>query len=171
APGPMLVPLFAGVARRVAHRVPVGRVAAAGSALVGAGAIVLLFSLGAQRSYFTDALPGWLLTGVGVGLALPTVLSSATADLPASRAATGSAIVNMSRQLGAVLGVSVLVALTGTPQTFAATHTAFVHARWAIAAAAFTGALAALRMTPRAARTLSATTTAGATASPAHDAP
>jgi hypothetical protein len=49
-----------------------------------------------------------------------------------------------------VLGVSVLVALLGTPQGYAATHAAFSNARWAVFAAAVIGAVAALRMTPRA---------------------
>ncbi|MFF4648600.1 MFS transporter [Streptomyces sp. NPDC001380] len=100
APGPLMVPLLAALAQRVAHRIPAGRIAAAGSALFAAGTVVLLLSLGARPHYAADALPGWLLTGAGVGLALPTILSSATAALPADRAATGSAVVNMSRQGG-----------------------------------------------------------------------
>jgi EmrB/QacA subfamily drug resistance transporter len=150
APGPMMVPLFAAIAQRVAHRVPVGWIAAAGCSLFAAGTLLIQFSLGADVSYVTDALPGWLLTGAGVGLALPTILSQATVDLPPHRAATGSAVVNMSRQIGTVLGVSVLVALLGTPQGYAATHAAFSNARWAVFAAAVIGAVAALRMTPRA---------------------
>jgi EmrB/QacA subfamily drug resistance transporter len=151
APGPLMVPLFAAIAQRVAHRVPVGWIAAIGCALFAVGTLVIQISLGARAAYLTDALPGWLLTGAGVGLALPTILSQATVDLPAHRAATGSAVVNMSRQIGAVLGVSVLVALLGTPQGYAATHAVFGHARWAVIGAALIGAVAALRMTPRAA--------------------
>jgi EmrB/QacA subfamily drug resistance transporter len=150
APGPMMVPLFAAIAQRVAHRVPVGWIAAAGCTLFAAGTLLIQFSLGAEPAYLTHALPGWLLTGAGVGLALPTILSQATVDLPADRAATGSAVVNMSRQIGAVLGVSVLVALLGTPHGYAATHAVFTHARWAVFIAAALAAVAALRMTPRA---------------------
>jgi hypothetical protein len=159
APGPLMVPLFAAVAQRVAHRVPVGWIAAAGCTLFAAGTLVIQFSLGAHVAYLSDALPGWLLTGAGVGLALPTILSQATVDLPAHRAATGSAVVNMSRQIGTVLGVSVLVALLGSPQGYAATHAVFGHARWAVVAAALLGAVAALRMTPRAGRAEQPTTT------------
>lgn len=59
-----------------------GWITAVGSALFGTGIIVLQLSLGAQPAYLTQALPGWLLSGMGVGLALPTILAAATADLP-----------------------------------------------------------------------------------------
>ncbi len=109
-PGPLMVPLFAAVAQRLSARVPVGRIAAAGCAAFAVGSVLLLVTLGQQPAYLTAALPGWLVTGAGVGLALPTILSSATVDLPPDRTATGSAVVNTGRQLGTVLGVSGLVA-------------------------------------------------------------
>jgi EmrB/QacA subfamily drug resistance transporter len=148
APGPLRVPVFAALSQRVAHRIPVGVIAGAGCLLFGLGTVVCLLSAGITPHYATELLPSWLVTGAGVGLALPTILSAATADLPAARVATGSAVVNMSRQLGMVLGVSVLVAILGTPGSPARALTVFQYAWWAIAAAAFVGALAALRMTP-----------------------
>jgi hypothetical protein len=56
-----------------------------------------------------------LLTGSGVGLTLPTVMATATSSLPAPSFATGSAVVNMLRQVGLALGVAVLVAVVGNP--------------------------------------------------------
>ncbi|HEV3171553.1 MAG TPA: MFS transporter [Actinocrinis sp.] len=148
APGPMMVPLFAAVAQRLARRVPVGLIATAGSLLFGLGFVIDLASIGTTPAYAADLLPGWLVGGAGVGLALPTILSSATADLPPSRAATGSAVVNMSRQIGTVLGVSMLVAVLGTPASPGAAHTVFVHGWWAIAAVAAFAAVCAVGMTP-----------------------
>ena len=115
APGPLMVPLFAALAHRFAARVPVGIVVSVGCVLFAAGSLITAARVGPVPDYAADLLPGWLVGGAGVGLALPSILSSATADLPASRAATGSAVVNMNRQIGTALGVSLLVAVLGTP--------------------------------------------------------
>jgi EmrB/QacA subfamily drug resistance transporter len=152
APGPMMVPLFAAVAQRLSTRVPAGLLAAAGCLLFGTGAALLATSVQLTPSYATAILPGWLVGGVGVGFALPTIISAATADLPPSRAATGSAVVTMARQIGLVLGVSLLVAVLGTPAGGDAVLAAFRSAWWAIAGVSAVAAVAATRMTPGAAR-------------------
>jgi EmrB/QacA subfamily drug resistance transporter len=149
APGPLMVPVFAAVSQRISGRVPVGVIAGLGCLLFGAGTAVVALSVGAHPSYAADMLPGWLIGGVGVGFALPTIMSAATADLPPARAATGSAVVTMARQVGLVLGVSVLVAVLGSPHGFAEAHGAFRDAWWVIAGVAGLAALTALGMTPR----------------------
>jgi hypothetical protein len=151
APGPLIVPVFAALSQRVAGRVPVGLIAAAGCALFAVGNVVLLSGVGSESHYASEILPGWLIGGAGVGLALPTILSAATTDLPLARSATGSAIINMSRQIGTVLGVSALVALIATPTGFAHAHAVFRHGWWTIAAAGAVAAVSALGMTPNAA--------------------
>lgn len=149
APGPLMVPVFAAVSQRLSGRVPVGVIVAAGCLLFGIGTAVVATSIGAQPAYVTEMLPGWLIGGAGVGFALPTIVSAATADLPPARSATGSAVVTMARQVGFVLGVSLFVAVVGTPHGYAATHDAFRHSWWTITAVAFAASLAALGMTPR----------------------
>ncbi|MDI5964440.1 MFS transporter [Streptantibioticus silvisoli] len=146
APGPLMVPLFAAVGQRLARRIGAGWTTALGSTLFAAGTVLLILSLGERSHYVAEALPGWLVTGVAVGLALPTILSSATVDLPAARSATGSAVVNMARQIGTVLGVSTLIALVGPAHGYPALHTAFTEARWLVAGLALLGALTAIRM-------------------------
>jgi EmrB/QacA subfamily drug resistance transporter len=149
APGPLMVPVFAAVAQRFARRVPAGQLAALGCFAFGLGNLLLSLSIRSHPAYAAELLPAWLLTGVGVGLALPTIVSAATADLPPARASTGSAVVTMARQIGFVLGVSVLVAVIGSPVGYSAAHRAFQHAWWVIAGASMVGALTSLRMTPR----------------------
>ncbi|QIX48997.1 MFS transporter [Rhodococcus sp. DMU1] len=146
APGPLMVPLFAAVGQVLARRFTPGAIAAAGCVLWGAGAGLVLATVGPEPEYATALLPGWLIGGVGMGLALPTILSAATAQLPPARTATGSAIVTMSRQLGTVLGISVLVAILGAGDDAVS---AFRFSWWTIAAVAVVAALAAGGMTPR----------------------
>jgi EmrB/QacA subfamily drug resistance transporter len=153
APGPLMVPLFAALGQRLARRVPAGVIAAAGCALCAVGALYLLSRVGAEPAYLTSVLPGWTISGAGVGLAMPTMLSSATVDLPRERAATGSAIVNMGRQVGSVLGVSLLVALLGHPHGFPQAHAAFTRAWALVACASLVGMFAALKISLRLRRT------------------
>ncbi|MFJ3419028.1 MFS transporter [Streptomyces sp. NPDC086082] len=115
APGPALVVVGVLLGEAVAKRIPVGIVIATGAVLVAAAFTVFgLATSSAHFDYPVQILPAWLVGGVGVGLALPTIISSATQDLPAHQAATGSAVVNMASQIGSVVGVSVLVVLLAT---------------------------------------------------------
>lgn len=113
APGPLMVPLFASVGQRLSRRVEAGWLAALGCVLFAVGVALSSVWVEAVPNYLTGLLPGWMLSGVGVGLVIPTLLASATVGLPPARTATGSAVVNMSRQVGMALGVSLLVALVG----------------------------------------------------------
>lgn len=158
APGPMMVPVFAALAHRVAARVPIGLVVAAGCVALGAGSLMVAGGVGPHPAYASEVLPGWLVGGVGVGLALPAILSAATADLPPAQAATGSGVISMNRQIGTAVGVSVLVAILGAPTGYSAAHAAFQDGWWTLAAVAVLAAVAALGMTPR--RSTTATTTA-----------
>ncbi|MEU2348032.1 MFS transporter [Modestobacter sp. NPDC049651] len=148
-PGPLMVPLFSVVAHRLARRLPIGVVVAVGCLLTAVGAVVVSLSVGPVPHYAADFLPGWLIGGAGVGLALPSILSSAAADLPPGQAATGSAVVNTTRQIGTALGVSVFVAVLGTPHGYAEAHAAFQAGWWVLAGTAVAAAAAALGMTPR----------------------
>jgi hypothetical protein len=77
-----------------------------------------------------------LLTGVGTGLALPTLIATGSASLPAHAFATGSAVVNMLRQIGMAIGVAVLIAVLGTPNTASDAVHAYRDASIVIASAA-----------------------------------
>jgi hypothetical protein len=104
--------------------------------------------MGDSPSYAAAFLPGWLLVCIGFALAMPTVTSSGTAELLPEQSATGSALVNVSVQVGLVIGISVLVALLGTASAAAGLHV-FKEAWWAAAGIAVGASAAALRVTPR----------------------
>jgi hypothetical protein len=105
-----------------------------------------------------------ILTGIGVGLTLPTFMATGASSLPAASFATGSAVINMLRQVGLAVGVAVFVAVLGTPHGSAATLAAYRHG-WEVIAfasllAAVSGALT-LRSRPVVAGAPAATTAAG----------
>jgi len=81
-------------------------------------------------------------------MALPTILSSGTADLAPEDSATGSAILSMFQQIGSVVGVSVLVAILGVASGGAELQV-FRHAWYASAGVAVLAAVANLGLTPR----------------------
>jgi EmrB/QacA subfamily drug resistance transporter len=114
-PGPLMAASSAIPAGRVANRVGQRRLAGAGALLFALGCSWWLWQLDATPSYAAHLLPGMLCTGTGVGLVLSSTASAAAVSLPPARFATGSAMLSMSRQLGAVLGVSIFVAVLGTP--------------------------------------------------------
>jgi EmrB/QacA subfamily drug resistance transporter len=114
APGPAMAATFAPIAGVLANRLGQRVLAATGLSVFGLGCAWWLWQLGAERDYAGTMLPGLIVTGIGVGLTLPSLASAAAASLPPARFATGSAVFTMSRQLGFVLGVSILVAVLGS---------------------------------------------------------
>ncbi len=118
-PGPTLSTVFAGPAGRLADRFGHRAVIVPG-ALVFAAGVMVLRSAGAQPDWLGLWLPGACLTGIGIGLAFPTLGSAAVRDVPDDRFATASAVNAAFRQVGAVLGTAILVAIVGEPATLAA---------------------------------------------------
>jgi EmrB/QacA subfamily drug resistance transporter len=143
APGPLMVPLFSFlVAGRLIARFGPGRVIAAGSTIYAAGVASWAVRAGATPDYAGQMLPGMLMTGIGVGLTLPTFMSTGASALPPQSFATGSAVINMLRQVGLAVGVAVLVAVLGTPHSVSAEVTAFEHGWTVIAVTALLAAVA-----------------------------
>jgi EmrB/QacA subfamily drug resistance transporter len=147
APGPLLVPFWAIAAGPIARRIGPGPVAAVGCAAYAAGCVFWRLNLAVTPDYAARMLPGMLLTGTGVGLTLPSLVSAAVAAVPPQRFATGSGIVTMARQVGIVLGVAILVTVLG-PATGAGALPAFQHATVVLAIAAAAAGLVALLLIP-----------------------
>jgi EmrB/QacA subfamily drug resistance transporter len=110
-PGPLTAAVFAPLGGRLADRFGQRPVALPGGLLFAAGASWFAIRLGGSPHYASDFLVGTLMTGAGVGLSYAAWASAAVAELPPERFATGSAVVACLRQVGAVLGIAVLVAV------------------------------------------------------------
>ncbi len=150
APGPLMVPLFSFlVAGRLSARFGAGPVVAAGSTIFAAGSAWWALAVGLRPDYVREMLGGVLLTGIGVGLTLPTLMATGASSLPPHAFATGSAVVNMLRQVGIAMGVAALIAVLGTPHSPLATLVAYQRATWMIAGIAFLSGVAGIALLAR----------------------
>ncbi|MFB4300766.1 MFS transporter [Actinomadura sp. NTSP31] len=91
---------------RFLHAVPARLTIGIGLLLVGAG--TLGQSVLTAGSGWAALLPGFALTGVGVGVALPNVTAAATAAVPPERVGSAAGAVSALRQLGFAFGIAVL---------------------------------------------------------------
>ncbi|MFK0097472.1 MFS transporter [Streptomyces sp. NPDC091040] len=133
APGTFLMPVMAMSTGRLVKKFGAATVVVLGCALLAAG--VLWWGIAAQSEpdYLTMLLPGALLTPIGTILGTTALVGLVTKDLPPTSFATGSAVNMMVRQVGLVIGISVFIAVLGTPGAGPDTVDAFRHA-WFIAA-------------------------------------
>ncbi len=119
APGPLMVTAVARTSSKIAGRVGHRPVLLAGAVswAIGAGGFAL--DVGSSPHWLLHWLPWTLLIGLGIGCTLPVQSGAAMQSLPARSYAVGSAVNASFRQLGAVLGISVFVAVLGTPEPVA----------------------------------------------------
>ncbi len=142
-PGPLMATAFSPVAGKLSDRFGQRLVAVPGGILFALGTALLAARVGAEPHYAADFLPGTLLTGAGVGLTFGAFASAAVAELPRDRFSTGSGVFSMLRQLGAVIGIAVLVAILGAEGANVATF----HHVWTLMIAGGVGsALAGLAL-------------------------
>jgi EmrB/QacA subfamily drug resistance transporter len=139
-PGPLMAAVTAPIGGRLSDRFGQRVVAIPGSLLFGLGALLFALDTGVHASYAREFLPANMLGGSGIGLTFAAFGSAAVAELPRNRYATGGAINNCIRQIGAVLGISTLIVLLGTPTRANALH--LFHRAWALMA--LTGGIAAI---------------------------
>jgi EmrB/QacA subfamily drug resistance transporter len=127
-PGPAMATLFSVPSARIGARFGYRLPGVVGCLLFAAGSVYFITQTGAQPHYLSEYLPGMMITGAGVGLVIPTLTGAGASSLAPERFATGAAILTMGRQIGAALGVAVLVAVlgseAGTPADF--------HSAWMI---------------------------------------
>ena len=119
-PGPLLVIPVAIITGRLAAVFGHRPFLVGGSLVYAASGLWFLLVPGSSPAYLTDWLPGLLLSGIGVGMVLPSLSGAAVNRLPAEQYAVGSSVNQAIRQIGSVLGVAITVVLIG--------HGTLVHA-------------------------------------------
>ena len=112
-PGPLLVMPTAIVTGRLAARMGHRPFLVGGALLYAVAGLWFLLVPGAEPDYLGAWLPGLVLSGLSVGMVLPSLAGAAVSRLPAQHYAVGSAVNQATRQIGAVLGVAITVLLLG----------------------------------------------------------
>jgi MFS family permease len=112
-PGPLLVMPTAILTGRFATRLGHRRFLVGGAVLYACSSLWFLLVPGTEPKYLSQWLPGLVMSGVAVGLVLPSLSAAAVSRLPVAHYAVGSAVNQATRQIGSVLGVAFTVALLG----------------------------------------------------------
>ncbi len=158
-PGPAIATAFsipsARLGARVGYRIP----GVLGALLFVAGQVWYITQTGDTPAYVSEYLPGIAISGAGVGLMIPTLTGAGASSLAPERFATGAAVLTMGRQIGAALGVALLVAVLGTSTGSASDF----HQAWLISVAGGLTAGLALSAIGRPRPVALATTTGTAT--------
>jgi NTE family protein len=88
---------------------------AIGALIWAAGPLILLAQFSTEPHYLTGYLPGAAVLAIGIGITFPLVSGIAVGNAPGGRYAGATALNSSIRQIGAALGVAILVALVGQP--------------------------------------------------------
>lgn len=144
-PGPFTAMAVAGPASRAVERFGHRRVVVPGALVWTGGMVYFASSLGVSPNFLGGWLPGMMILGIGAGLTFPTLSGAAVGSVPGPRFAVATSLNSVARQLGAALGVAVLIAILGKPTPPQVLH-AFERG-WLFAGACFlAGSLACLEL-------------------------
>ncbi len=99
--------LWSAVAAQLVTRIGVKPVLVTGMSFLTAG-LVYFTQVSVGGSYLGDLLPGFLLTGVGIGFAFVPISIAALAGVQAAEAGLASGLINTSQQIGGALGIAAL---------------------------------------------------------------
>jgi EmrB/QacA subfamily drug resistance transporter len=97
------------IAGSLSHRIPIRVLLGLGLTLVGLG-LLLMHGLSAD-SPVGDLLAGFLIAGIGIGIANPGIGQAAIAVVPVEKAGMGSGINTSFRQIGIATGIASLGAV------------------------------------------------------------
>lgn len=140
-PGPLMSAVAAPVGGRLAERYGHRAVIVGGSVLFAVAMVWLASALGTESNFVGAWLPGYALAGVAIGLIYPSQTTAAASGVPATRFGTGIALTITARQIGASLGVAVLVSVLGTQALSGGAPVSIDHFRDGLLMCALAGAL------------------------------
>ena len=101
--------IVAPISANLSHRIPVQRLMGTGLLLVGIG-LFLMRGAGADDEW-TVLLPGFIVSGIGIGMVNPLIAEVALGVVPTARAGMASGINSTFRQIGIATGVAGLGAV------------------------------------------------------------
>jgi EmrB/QacA subfamily drug resistance transporter len=114
-PGPFVAAAVAGPSSRLVLRIGHRPVLVAGGLIWGAAVLWFVERVGPTPDFVGTWLPGIVLLGIGAGTLFPNLTSAAVAAAPGHMFATATGINSVARQVGAALGVALVVAIIGAP--------------------------------------------------------
>jgi len=150
-PWTLLIILIAPQAGRLSDRIGPRPLVGTGMVLLS-GSLLWFSTLGVNESFWS-LLPGMLLGGFGMSLAMAPVTAAAMASVRPDKAGVGSAVLNSMRQVGGSLGIAIMGAIVaagvssgiaaGDPRPVAFVH-GFHNALHVAAGIALAGAVIAI---------------------------
>lgn len=132
-PAPFATAIAARVAGGIMERRSEFLVCVIGLVLFALGATWYATQTTADASFLTHWLPGAILTGTGAGFVFPALTAAAVVSLPPAKFSEATGVLIVARQIGAVLGIALLVAVIGAPSP--ADALAAFHNGWIVAIA------------------------------------
>jgi len=144
-PGPFVAMAVAGPASRAVERLGHRAILVPGALIWAGGMVYFATRLGVSPDFLGEWLGGMVILGIGAGMTFPTLSGAAVGSVPGPRFAVATSLNSVARQLGAALGVAILIAIIGKPTAAQALHV-FQHG-WLFAGGCFlAGSLACLAL-------------------------
>jgi NTE family protein len=114
-PGPFVAAAVAGPTSRLLQKVGPRPVLVAGGLIWGAAVMWFVTQVGVKPDFLAEWLPGIVLLGIGAGTLFPNLAGTAVASAPGESFATATGLNSVARQVGAALGVALVIAIIGNP--------------------------------------------------------